>query len=74
MKFLIFLFLCNLAFGAEEDSGLFFNQKEKLLKELKEQEKENVDIEEIECIEKADNRNALNRCKMEAKNRKRNEK
>jgi hypothetical protein len=71
MKILIFLFLCNLAFGEEEESGLFYNQKEKVLKEIKEQE--NVTQEEIDCVERADNRNALNRCKMESKNRKRKE-
>ncbi|MFI5389818.1 MAG: hypothetical protein ACHQYQ_00545 [Bacteriovoracales bacterium] len=72
MKILIILFLCNLAFGGEEDSGLFYNQKEKVLKESKEQE--NPNLEEIDCIEKADNRNALNRCKNVIRERKREEK
>jgi hypothetical protein len=72
MKILIILFLCNLAFGQEEESGLFYNQREKALKEIKEQE--NVSQEEIDCVERAENRKALNRCKMESKNKTRKEK
>jgi len=74
MKILIFLFLVNFAFGGEKESGLLQNQKEKALKEVKEQEKENVNPEDVDCIERADNRSALNRCKMESKNRKRDKK
>ncbi len=69
MKILIILFLSFSLFADEETeepkSGLFENQKEKMIEEV------NPNKDELECIKNSDNRNALNRCKKTIQERKR---
>jgi hypothetical protein len=74
MKTLIFLLILS-AYAEENiepDRPLFGKKKADFLEEMK--EKDEPDQEDIACVQMATNRNALNRCKMEMKNTKKEEK
>jgi len=75
MTTLIFLIFILSAFSQEDvetDKNLFSNKKANFLEKM--MEENDPGPEDIECIKRADNRNALNRCKNEMKGRKKEEK
>lgn len=71
MKSLIFLLMFT-AFAEENTEGLFGKKKADFLEEM--EEKDNPGQEDIACVERATNRNELNRCEKVRKGNKRKEK
>lgn len=75
MRILIIYLLMLTAFAEDDiepDKGLFFKKKADFLEKMKEED--NPEPKDIECVEKATNRNELNRCKKYMEGRRREEK